>query len=175
MLLVGACPGACTRTAQPEPFDPSTDKAGHAAQAPVWSPAHVPALAGARLVRPGQHHTLALAASGGLLSAGRPTYGRLGRAGADPASDDALPAPAPVEGLDGVEVVGLAAGALPGLGHVVGFVFVWTAWRSSAWRVRCQGEGVKTWVLGLYADFRALLKAWTAWRSSAWQLVCYHG
>ena len=86
--------------------------AGGGAQAPVWAPTPVPALAGAVLVRPGQHHTLALAASGALLSAGRPTYGRLGRAGADPASDDALPVPASVEGLDGVDVAGAAAGAL---------------------------------------------------------------
>lgn len=80
-------------------------------QAPVWSPTLVPALSGTALLRSGQHHTLALTHAGALLSAGRPTYGRLGRAGVDVGSDDAVPAAAPVEGLEGVEIAGVAAGA----------------------------------------------------------------
>lgn len=79
-------------------------------QEPRWSPTLVPALAGATLVRSGQHHTLALMRTGAVLTAGRPTYGRLGRSGVDPASDDPLPEANPVEGLDGVQVSGLAAG-----------------------------------------------------------------
>ena len=80
-------------------------------QEPRWAPTAVPALAGAALLRAGQHHTLALTRAGAVLSAGRPTYGRLGRRGVDPALDDPLPIPGPVEGLDGVQVSGLAAGA----------------------------------------------------------------
>lgn len=80
-------------------------------QEPRWSPTLVPALAGARLLRSGQHHTLALTRASAVLSAGRPTYGRLGRSGVDPASDDPLPEAGPVEGLGGVQVSNLAAGA----------------------------------------------------------------
>ncbi|KAK9838520.1 hypothetical protein WJX81_004867 [Elliptochloris bilobata] len=93
---------------------------------PVWSPALVPALAGATLLRSGQHHTLALSASGAVLSAGRPTYGRLGRSGVDPASDDAVPAAAPIEGLEGVEVSGIAAGlAVSGCLGAGGDAWLW--------------------------------------------------
>jgi alpha-tubulin suppressor-like RCC1 family protein len=67
------------------------------------------------LIKPGQHHTLFLTSDGSVLSAGRPTYGRLGRRALDTASDAAMPAPEPVEaaegGLAGARVVGLAAGA----------------------------------------------------------------
>ena len=82
----------------------------HHLQEPRWSPTPVPALAGATLLRSGQHHTLALMRTGAVLSAGRPTYGRLGRGGVDPASDDPRPEANPVEGLDGVQVSSLAAG-----------------------------------------------------------------
>ena len=79
-------------------------------QEPRWSPTPVPALAGATLLRSGQHHTLALMRTGAVLSAGRPTYGRLGRSGVDPASDDPRPEANSVEGLDGAQVSSLAAG-----------------------------------------------------------------
>jgi len=126
----------------------------------VWAPTPVPALAGAALVRPGQHHTLALAASGALLSAGRPTYGRLGRAGADPASDDALPAPAPVEGLDGVDVAGAAAGALAVSCAGVGCAEAVAALRRSTAAVRPSGTGCLCWV-------GAALSKGARWRRSA--------
>ena len=80
--------------------------------APVFAPTLVKALAGRSVagVRGGQHHTLALTRGGGLLSFGRPTYGRLGQRGADVASDAACPEPQPVDGLAGVRVAGGAAG-----------------------------------------------------------------
>ena len=69
---------------------------------------------GVRLIRPGQHHTLFLTDAGALLSAGRPTYGRLGRRGLDTSSDEAVPTPAEVEsqesGMASTSVTGLAAG-----------------------------------------------------------------
>ena len=89
-----------------------------AAQEPVYSPMLVRALEGkgVRLIRPGQHHTLFLSNDGAVFSAGRPTYGRLGRRGLDAGSDEGVPSPEPVEardgGLAGVSVVGLAAGQL---------------------------------------------------------------
>mmetsp|Transcript_34102 Transcript_34102/g.85402 ORF Transcript_34102/g.85402 Transcript_34102/m.85402 type:complete len:469 (-) Transcript_34102:211-1617(-) len=59
----------------------------------------------------GQHHTLvALAGGRGMLSMGRPTYGRLGRSGVDVTSDEPVPAPGAVEGLEGIELGGGAAG-----------------------------------------------------------------
>jgi len=45
----------------------------------------------------GQHHTLALTSSGVALAFGRPTYGRLGAAGADPSSDEGVVAPVRVD------------------------------------------------------------------------------
>jgi regulator of chromosome condensation len=45
----------------------------------------------------GQHHTLALTSSGVALAFGRPTYGRLGAAGADPSSDEGAVAPVRVD------------------------------------------------------------------------------
>ena len=83
---------------------------------PLYAPALVKALEGkgVRLIRPGQHHTLFLTEAGALLSAGRPTYGRLGRRGLDTSSDEAVPTPAEVEtqdsGMAGASVSGLAAG-----------------------------------------------------------------
>jgi len=84
-----------------------------AVQEPIWAPTLVKALEGKEVaaVRPGQHHTLFLAASGALLSAGRPTYGRLGRMGLNTASDDAAPDPAPINIPGASRIAGLAAGA----------------------------------------------------------------
>lgn len=54
---------------------------------------------------------LPIVQDGKLLSWGRPTYGGLGRAAVDVASDAALPAPARVDGLDDVHVAAAAGGA----------------------------------------------------------------
>jgi hypothetical protein len=80
-------------------------------QEPIYSPALVKALEGKDVVlaRPGQHHTLFLTRDGALLSCGRPTYGRLGRAGVDTASDEAMAEPAAVD-LGAATIAGLAAG-----------------------------------------------------------------
>ena len=51
-----------------------------------------------------------LVQEGKLLSFGRPTYGRLGQQGVDPASDEGCPGPAPVEGLEGQAVHQVSAG-----------------------------------------------------------------
>ena len=50
---------------------------------------------------------------GGVLSWGRPTYGRLGRQAVDVKTDSALPEPLPVDGLEGVQVLAASAGTLP--------------------------------------------------------------
>ncbi len=85
-------------------------------QEPIWAPTLVKALEGKdiALIRPGQHHTLFLTSSCTVLSAGRPTYGRLGRReeGLDSTSDDAKPHPGEVTFDNGGEIAGLAAGAL---------------------------------------------------------------
>ncbi len=47
---------------------------------------------------------------GQLLSFGRPTYGRLGRLDVAASSDNAAYEAMPVDGLDGVSVVGMSAG-----------------------------------------------------------------
>ena len=81
-------------------------------QEPVFAPALVRSLAGHEVasVRAGQHHTLVVTAQGELLSFGRPTYGRLGRREVDVAADVACPEVRRVEGLEGVQVAGAAAG-----------------------------------------------------------------
>ena len=53
-----------------------------------------------------------LSQDGGLLSWGRPTYGRLGRQAVDVEADSALLEPLSVDGLEGVKVVSASAGAL---------------------------------------------------------------
>ena len=84
-----------------------------ALQEPIPGPVLVKALEGREvtLIRPGQHHTLFLTKSGELLSAGRPTYGRLGRPGLDTASDEAVAEPGTVEIENADRIAGLAAGA----------------------------------------------------------------
>ncbi len=47
---------------------------------------------------------------GQLLSFGRPTYGRLGRLDVAASSDNAASEAMPVDGLDGLTVVGMSAG-----------------------------------------------------------------
>ncbi len=47
---------------------------------------------------------------GKLLSFGRPTYGRLGRLDVAASSDNAAYEAMPVDGLDGLSVVGMSAG-----------------------------------------------------------------
>eukprot|EP00889_Picochlorum_renovo_P001183 jgi/Picre1/28213/NNA_003619.t1 len=77
-------------------------------------------------VYPGQHHTLFLTDKDSLLSCGRPTYGRLGQQGADVSSDAPCPAIHPVDGLDGVKVVGGAGGlAVSGCFDQKGSVYLW--------------------------------------------------
>lgn len=70
----------------------------------VYAPRRVSQLDGKSVVAlfPGQHHTLALTASGALLSAGRADGGRLGRAAAAAGvqAGDGLHEFAPVDGLD---------------------------------------------------------------------------
>ncbi len=50
---------------------------------------------------------------GSLLSFGRPTYGRLGRSKADVNSDEGLPEPTAVDGLEESTIVSAAAGVFP--------------------------------------------------------------
>ncbi|GAB4814630.1 hypothetical protein N2152v2_001676 [Parachlorella kessleri] len=80
--------------------------------APVYAPTLVKSLGGKEVaaVRSGQHHTLAITATGELLSFGRPTYGRLGQKDAEVGADSACPEPKRVDGLEGVQVAGAAAG-----------------------------------------------------------------
>jgi hypothetical protein len=81
---------------------------------------------GAVVVRSGQHHTLVLTKDGGLLSFGRPTYGRLGQKDADVGADAACPEPRPVDGLEGVRVAGAAAGlAVSGCFDEAGAGWLW--------------------------------------------------
>lgn len=89
------------------------------AQAPARSAAELEAVWGARqsvgghFAHPNALLTplLPIMQDGKLLSWGRPTYGGLGRAAVDVASDAALPAPARVDDLDDVHVAAAAGGA----------------------------------------------------------------
>ena len=73
----------------------------------------------------GEHHTLALTHGGDVYSCGRPTYGRLGRADADVASDEPSHEPKRVEGF-GEPVASIAAGlAVSGAITKSGLMFVW--------------------------------------------------
>jgi regulator of chromosome condensation len=77
-------------------------------------------------VCPGQHHTLFITDAGGLLSCGRPTYGRLGRKDADVSSDNPGPEIRPVDGLEGINVVGACAGlAVSGCFDANGSAYLW--------------------------------------------------
>lgn len=83
-------------------------------------------------IKGGQHHTLVLAtkenegAATRLLSFGRPTYGRLGQKEADVGSDSACPIPRPVDGLEGVQLAGAAAGiAVSGTYGIEGDAWLW--------------------------------------------------
>ena len=76
-----------------------------------WCPALVPSMADVAKVAGGEAHTLVLRRDGTLLSCGAATYGMLGRQGVDVGSTSTIfPDPALVDGLDGVQVVGCAAG-----------------------------------------------------------------
>ncbi|KAA6415269.1 MAG: regulator of chromosome condensation [Trebouxia sp. A1-2] len=84
---------------------------GMPGQEPVFTP-HVATNLQAHTVtqlRGGQHHSLALTQEGQLLSFGRPTYGRLGRLDVAASSDNAAYEAMPVDGLDGLTVVGMSA------------------------------------------------------------------
>ncbi|KAI3438963.1 hypothetical protein D9Q98_001377 [Chlorella vulgaris] len=97
-------------------------------QVPVYAPTPVKALEGkgVTLVRSGQHHTLVLAEGGSLLSFGRPTYGRLGQKDAEVSADAACPEPKAVDGLEGVQVAGAAAGlAVSGCFSEAGDGWLW--------------------------------------------------
>ena len=73
----------------------------------------------------GEHHTLALTPSG-VFSFGRSTYGRLGRADADPGSDEPHHEPKRLGGFDGETVVAVAAGvAVSAAVTSSGSMFVW--------------------------------------------------
>lgn len=94
----------------------------------MYAPTPVKALEGkgVTLVRSGQHHTLVLAEGGSLLSFGRPTYGRLGQKDAEVSADAACPEPKAVDGLEGVQVAGAAAGlAVSGCFSEAGDGWLW--------------------------------------------------
>ena len=55
---------------------------------------------------------LSTAQDGTLLSFGRPTYGRLGRSGADVNSDEGVAKPMAVDGLGDATIVSAAAGVV---------------------------------------------------------------
>jgi regulator of chromosome condensation len=80
-----------------------------------------------KAIRSGQHHTLVVTTDGSLFSFGRPTYGRLGRKDVDVGADAACPeAHRVLSGLEGVEVVGAAAGlAVSGCFSADGTAWVW--------------------------------------------------
>ena len=95
---------------------------------PVYKPTEVVALRGVEVeaVKSGQHHTLVLTKQGKLLSFGRPTYGRLGQKSADVGADAACPDVKGVDGLDGVQVLGAAAGlAVSGCFDKEGKAYMW--------------------------------------------------
>jgi regulator of chromosome condensation len=79
----------------------------------VWAPKHAKQLRPWRVtqIASGQHHTLALADDGTVVSFGRPTYGRLGRSGVDTSSDVLVREPGKLQiaDLEG-QIVGIAAG-----------------------------------------------------------------
>jgi alpha-tubulin suppressor-like RCC1 family protein len=95
----------------------------------VYSPTPVDGAQGVTKVFPGQHHTLFLKASqtgSSLLSCGRPTYGRLGQKGADVGSDSGSAELRPVDGLEGIDVSGAAAGlAVSGCFDAQGVAYTW--------------------------------------------------
>lgn len=94
----------------------------------VHVPTRVAGADGVVKVFPGQHHTLFLTSDKGLLSCGRPTYGRLGQRGADVGSDVGSPTLAPVDGdaLEGRRVAGAAAGlAVSGCFDTEGNAYTW--------------------------------------------------
>ena len=78
----------------------------------VYAPRRVPLLEGRQVkaIVSGEHHSFAITACGALLSFGRPTYGRLGRADVDVTTDDAVHEPAEVQGFAGDPVVAAGAG-----------------------------------------------------------------
>ena len=94
----------------------------------VFAPHRVPVPKGFVVdkICPGQHHTMFLTESKTLISCGRPTYGRLGQKAADVASDTPCPDIKPVDGLEGVEVSGAAAGlAVSGCFDQHGSAYLW--------------------------------------------------
>lgn len=94
----------------------------------VYSFSEIPIPEGHQVTRvcPGQHHSLFITEKGLLLSCGRPTYGRLGQQDVDVSSDKPCPEIRKVDGIDGVKVVGAAAGlAVSGCFDSVGSVWLW--------------------------------------------------
>ena len=95
---------------------------------PVFVPTRVKALDGkwVKKICGGQHHTLAITQHGQMWSFGRPTYGRLGQQQAAVNSDDASPDPSLVDNLEGIKVVGGAAGlAVSGCFAKDGTTWLW--------------------------------------------------
>lgn len=78
----------------------------------LWTPTLLTKFRGIPIAwaRSGQHHSIVCTAEGKLFSMGRPTYGRLGRTDVDVSSDDPVPEPGPVAGLEQVEIGGACAG-----------------------------------------------------------------
>ncbi len=98
----------------------------NAGDMPYYELTPITELQGATHIKGGQHHTLAVDKDGVLVSFGRPTYGRLGRADAPVNEDVAMPVPGRVNGLDGVRVVAMAAGlAVSGCVGEDGSVWAW--------------------------------------------------
>lgn len=99
---------------------------GLASAAPIFSPTLIQGITDASILRPGQHHTLVVTNSGSIVAFGRPTYGRLGRKDADVHADSACPDIQPVDGLEGVKIVGAAAGlAVSGCFDEIGNGWMW--------------------------------------------------
>lgn len=93
-----------------------------------FAPKAVPSLNGKRIQKifGGEHHTFALTEAGGLLSFGRPTYGRLGRQDVNPKKDARHWQPAAVHGFNAIKVVhAAAAGQVSGAVTADGQAFAW--------------------------------------------------
>lgn len=93
----------------------------------VFAPTKVATLEGVTGVFPGQHHTLAVR-DGKLVSLGRSTYGRLGRADVKADEDARVPAAGDVAGLEEcAPVAGAGAGlAVSGcFGGAEGRLWLW--------------------------------------------------
>ena len=96
-------------------------------EGPFYAPQKLDALsnAGIDAISSGEHHTLALTKAGKVLSFGRPTYGRLGRADVDAGKDAFVHEAEPVAGITG-RAASVATGiAVSGAVTTDGKAYVW--------------------------------------------------